>query len=224
MKDANQPSPWQVWSYEVHRRLLQHQQQLERLEKQVSDLTEQLKGLEGKPAYAIERLEYHFDQLKVEKLEGTLNIGMTPPAVGANGETEGIDQFSVGGPLSFPTAGPSAAPQGDPLMPDIEMIVNGYLDGEGYAHLHELENEFGLPLDPYHKQMIIEDIRRQLPDRIRFYVRQTKPSGEPMDREQAGSAARIAADKTIRDAKSALAAYMSKLKSGSSSATGGPLK
>lgn len=51
---------------------------IQTLEQRLLLLENQLKELEQQPRTTIERIEYKFDQLKVETLEGTLNIGITP--------------------------------------------------------------------------------------------------------------------------------------------------
>ena len=58
------------------------QKKIQSLEKQVSEFTKS-------SSCSIERMEYKFDQLKVETLEGTLNIGLNPS------DLQGIEDFSV---------------------------------------------------------------------------------------------------------------------------------
>ncbi len=50
---------------------------------------EELQQLKEKPAVHVDRIEYKFDQLKVETLEGTLNIGLNPS------DLSGIEDFAV---------------------------------------------------------------------------------------------------------------------------------
>ena len=69
-----------------------------------------MKTAESKPLYHIDSLAYHFDQLKVEKLDGTLNIGMTPPSEDTIKE---IGQLVMPGPLESKVQNP---PQGGPIQ------------------------------------------------------------------------------------------------------------
>ena len=66
----------------------------------------------------LNELEYKFDQLKVETLEGTLNIGLNPT------DLQGIEDFSV------PTQKRSshAEVRGCPLFTEIENSIHQYLD------------------------------------------------------------------------------------------------
>ena len=44
----------------------------------INKLSKEIDALKDKPPINVERLEYKFDQLKIEKLDGTLNIGINP--------------------------------------------------------------------------------------------------------------------------------------------------
>ena len=69
-----------------------------------------MKTAESRPLYHIDSLAYHFDQLKVEKLDGTLNIGMTPPSEDTIKE---IGQLVMPGPSETKVQNP---PQGGPFQ------------------------------------------------------------------------------------------------------------
>ncbi|MFF2887736.1 spore germination protein GerPC [Paenibacillus sp. NPDC057967] len=230
MKDESQLSPWQAWSFEVMKKLKSQQERIERLECTVDDLCNQLKKLESKPAYTIENIQYHFDQLKVEKLEGTLNIGMSLPDTDAFGKEEGngnnggngsnggsgnIDQFSVGQGSGnvFPSAGPAITPPPESYN-TIYRRLTRYLDTEAHQILQKHEKELDLPLDPYHRRIILEDVRKQMPTRIQFYWQmQTKDSTDTAGLYPDLIADRVF-DKTKRDAETAIDAYMRSLKAG----------
>lgn len=217
MKDENQLSPWQAWSYEVQLKLKAHEELIEKLECTVKELCEQVKKLEAKPTYTIESLQYNFDQLKVETLEGTLNIGMSAPELGGieqgdepNGE-DSVGQLSVGPGNVFPAASSGMTPPGAPFQ-DVMGRLNRFLDEEAQQYLLHCEQEMGLPLDPYHRRIIIEDIRKQMPTRIQYYVTlQQKEAGAGMPYPDL-VADRVFA-KTKRDAEAAMNAYMTRLKS-----------
>ena len=53
-----------------------------------------MQELTEKPPVNIERIDYHFDQLKIERLEGTLNIGLNPS------DLQNMDEFRI--PTPFP--------------------------------------------------------------------------------------------------------------------------
>lgn len=223
MKDENQLSPWQAWSYEVQLKLKAHEELIDKLECTVKELCEQVKKLEAKPTYTIESLQYNFDQLKVETLEGTLNIGMSAPELGGNEEEENgedsVGQLSVGQGNVFPAASPGITPPGAPYQ-DILGRLNRFLDSDAQQYLHQCEQEMGMPLDPFHRRIIIEDIRKQMPTRIQYYLTlQQKEVGTNMPYPD------LITDrvftKTKRDAEAAMNAYMSRLKSDNISNNGG---
>lgn len=64
---------------QLHRYILWQTNKIRTLERRLSVLEARLQELESQPRTTIERIEYKFDQLKVETLEGTLNIGLAPP-------------------------------------------------------------------------------------------------------------------------------------------------
>jgi len=72
------------------------QKEIVQLRQSISRLSSELNQLKEKPAMTVERLEYKFDQLKVERLEGTLNIGINPA------DLESIDDLSVPPSASAP--------------------------------------------------------------------------------------------------------------------------
>lgn len=224
MKEDSQLSPWQAWSYEVQQKLKAHQESIEKLECTLADVCAQLKKLEAKPSYTIENIQYHFDQLKVEKLEGTLNIGMTAPDLGAGAaaEEEGqpqpanIEQLSVlnGTGEIYPSASSSIAPPTAPYS-DIIRKLNAFLDSDAHHYLLHQEQELELPLDPHHRRIIIEDVRNQMPTRIHYYLQQLQKENQ----EQTGLYPDLLSDKVYakskRDAENAMNAYMRQLKASS---------
>ncbi|GLX69128.1 spore germination protein GerPC [Paenibacillus glycanilyticus] len=215
---GNGLSPWQAWSLELQSKMKLQQTLIYSLEQQLAVLSEQLKQLENKPTYHIEKLEYHFDQLKVEKLEGTLNIGMTPPGM-PNGDGD-IEQLSVPPqkPNVYPAAASGLTPPSEPYA-DVRAKADRYLTLEGVQKLIALETEYGVDLDPYHRRMVLEDIRKQLPSRIHFYMElkseeQESDSGETQTEQQRKE---MILSKTIRDADAAMQRYVLQLKNGSNS-------
>jgi len=213
-------SPWQAWSLEVGQTLQQQQAQIEKLTAELARLCEKVKELEARPVYAIESIQYHFDQLKVEKLEGTLNIGMTAP--GEEGEpfsgngNGAIDQLAVPKKQVFPSASKAISPP----TAEYEAIyaeINRYLDTAAPVKLQQLEAEYGIPLDPYHRRIIIEDVRKQMPARIQYYlqkqIKESELSGTIMNNGKINDAQIIA--KTENDADAALLGYIQRLKANS---------
>ncbi|MFC5652172.1 spore germination protein GerPC [Paenibacillus solisilvae] len=257
-QDSSPMTPWQMWMslsqriHQQHCRLEEQQLIINRLIKQVTDLTERMKASESRPLYHIDSLSYHFDQLKVEKLDGTLNIGMTPPSeetvkeigqlvmpgpsetkvhnpppvapLQQNG-TNNNQQTSAPNVFPTPTSNPALSPDAAnlrPPYPEIRGEVDFYLNKEAPARLIHLESEFGVSLDPYHRQLIIEDIRKQISSRIQYYIHSSIPNGASnQEALQVNELRQIKSDvwtKTTRDIDHALRAYLSRLQSNSSQA------
>lgn len=204
-------SPWQAWAGEVQQKLIAQQALIEQLELQVADLCEKIKQLEARPSYTIESIEYHFDQLKVEKLDGTLNIGMTAPGAGGEQPPGGIEQLSVPAPEVFPSAAPAITPQSEQYHTVYDGMLR-YFDKQAVEHLIALETDLGIPLDPYHRKIIINDIKKQVPTRINYYLQQTE-SGNGNDADNDALCGSVLA-KTTRDAKAAMLSYMKQLQTG----------
>lgn len=157
----------------------QHQAQqrkISELEKLVAQLQDDLTTLKQEPRTNIEHMEYKFDQLKIEKLDGTLNIGLTP----GSGDLQ--DEFSVNGQnLQSQTQSQMAAqgiapPSG--VYPDVEETVRRniaeYLSGHAWVDLKNIEKEQQHALDDPYRGFILEDIRKQVNPRIRHYLNQKK--------------------------------------------------
>ncbi|CAM3118390.1 spore germination protein GerPC [Paenibacillus lupini] len=216
---GNGLSPWQAWSLEIQSKLKAQQTQIYSLEQQLAVICEQLKQIESKPIYNIEKLEYHFDQLKVEKLEGTLNIGMTPPGM-PNGDGD-IEQLSVPPkPNVYPAAASGLTPPSAPYA-DVRSEIDHYLNVQGMQKLVELESEYGLQLDPYHRRMVLEDIRKQMPSRIHFYMTLKPGEGESNSNgaETEQQKKEVIFSKTIRDVDAAMQRYMQLLQNGGGNST-----
>ncbi|MUT66716.1 spore germination protein GerPC [Paenibacillus sp. NEAU-GSW1] len=198
-------SPWQAWSHEVQLKLQRQEAQILSLEQRLAAVCEQLKQLENKPTYNIENLQYHFDQLKVEKLEGTLNIGMTPP--GDNSLHDDIEQLAVPNVNAYPKADSSITPPDAPFA-EVRAKLDRYLEADAPQKLMQYEKEVGLPLDPYHRRMIINDIRKQLPTRIQYYMEKTKSDFSDLTEEDMKT---VLFAKTAKDADAAMLQYLRQL-------------
>ena len=66
---------WSTYLYELQYYMMQQDEKIKLLEKRLDTLEKQV--AENK-APNIEKIEYKFDQLKIEHLAGTLHIGLSP--------------------------------------------------------------------------------------------------------------------------------------------------
>ncbi|EMA6344448.1 spore germination protein GerPC [Bacillus cytotoxicus] len=150
--------------------LQQQQNTIHALEQQVHTLQEELEELKSRPSSSIGKVEYKFDQLKVENLNGTLNIGLNPFA--KTGQQ--IEDFQV----DTETLKVNPETEQD-IHPDfyqgIIQEMHRYLDEEAYNRILHFEREEGTPLDEMYRQMMIDDIKKQMEHRLPYYLSQVQP-------------------------------------------------
>ncbi|WP_227936822.1 spore germination protein GerPC [Alkalihalobacillus deserti] len=149
----------QIYSY-----LNSQHERINYLETLIQQLQNEINSLNKNPTSNIERIEYKFDQLKVERLEGTLNIGITPQ----NGENS-IDDFAVN---QHELNVPPAAEQQSNLFENVKRHIHNYLNGECYQVFNSIEQQNNYFLDSHYRQYIIQDIRGQIDHRIHYYLSQ----------------------------------------------------
>ncbi|MFD2672990.1 spore germination protein GerPC [Marinicrinis sediminis] len=151
-------------------------EKLHQLQHSVTTLEERLKQTQDPPNQtSIERIEYHFDQLKIETLEGTLNIGLTP-----SGGSR-IEDFMVQNQQP-PKPGPPQSEseqnaqefeelqESEPVYLEVKEDIQRFLDGDVYQRIVEFEDLYENPLTHEQRMVIIEDVRKQIPQRIRHYL------------------------------------------------------
>lgn len=68
---------WQQWAFRIEQRMQEQQDTIEQLQRELELLKQQLSRQEPAPTLHVEKIEYHFDQLKVDTLEGSLQIGLS---------------------------------------------------------------------------------------------------------------------------------------------------
>ncbi|KQX60785.1 MULTISPECIES: spore germination protein GerPC [unclassified Paenibacillus] len=93
---------WQQWAQQVSAYIEMQKQRIDTLEQTVSKLQTDLNALKNQKGVHIDKIEYKFDQLKVEKLDGTLTIGISPSLL------DQIDDLSVNGASMGKYAGADA--------------------------------------------------------------------------------------------------------------------
>ncbi|NEW08019.1 hypothetical protein GK047_18630 [Paenibacillus sp. SYP-B3998] len=216
------PISWQQWTQQLCTYIEVQKQRIDKLEQTVATLEQSVAKLQGdlnaqkdQKRIHIDKIEYNFDQLKVEKLDGTLTIGISPSSL------DSIEDFTVNG-VSVGKEGQSGAvPEGgNPAAstigtsPDlgvqqqVSSRIQQYLQQDVQADIKNLELKYQYPLDDDYKELILEDIRKQLDTRIGHYVNQYRSVGfkEPMEAITTGIM-----EKTKQDILSALETYISSL-------------
>ncbi|MFD0670564.1 spore germination protein GerPC [Cohnella sp. GCM10027633] len=193
------PPPIYDWPT-LLQRFYRSEQQLQLLMIQMQTMQKQIEDIKSQPPLHV---EYHFDQLKVNRLEGTLNVGITPQGMPSieSLETPGAPCWKV-----------EPSPQGaddDPVR-GMQAEIGAYMDREGARALIALERQYAIPLDEDHRAKVVEDVRRQLNERVRYYVTMKPPPKDGSEEDQGKWRAEIK-EKTTRDINGAFAAYLQKL-------------
>ncbi|MEH7246650.1 spore germination protein GerPC [Neobacillus niacini] len=134
------------------------------LEHTIQKLQEEMKQLKEKPSVRVDKIEYKFDQLKVETLEGTLNIGLNPSDL-ANIEDFAVENQSLKTPID-----PKAQMQ---RSMKVEESIYQYLETELPALFKETQNQLNVKLDDSYLAFIKQDIMKQLPARIDYHIQNT---------------------------------------------------
>ncbi|HWJ77674.1 MAG TPA: spore germination protein GerPC [Niallia sp.] len=157
---------------------LQHmEKRIKNLEQLVHSLSEEMASLKQRPSVHVDRIDYSFDQLKIETLEGTLNIGINPE------DLSNIEELAINpnGPVNQPngTFYPPINPkQMMNRSMDIEEQMHQFIQLELPELIKEKQTELQLPEDESYINFIQEDVTKQLPTRIQYYLKQASTNRE----------------------------------------------
>ncbi|MBA4538741.1 spore gernimation protein [Bacillus aquiflavi] len=174
------------------------EKRIKKLEKTITHIINDVEEIKTKPPLQVETIEYKFDQLKVESLEGTLNVGLNPA------DLQGIDEFSVKQPEP-----PFIGPKPIKLMRELEEELFSYLEIDLPAVINDTEKQLGLNLDESYIEFIKQDIRKQLPARINHYLSEQNSELRSKDKHEKVKEATIG--KVKHDIHTAVFAFLSRL-------------
>ncbi|REJ08417.1 spore germination protein GerPC [Halobacillus trueperi] len=157
----NQYQSWQSWIQQMMNQMEQQQKMINQLQKKI----EELQSVEHPPRTVIEKIEYKFDQLKIETLEGTLQIGLTP---------NGSDMSDIGDLYNNQNQNKQIPQTDDQALHFLQEYMTSDVPGwmNQYVRDHDIE------VSDKHKERMIADIRKQLPQRLEFY-RNENPEAPP---------------------------------------------
>lgn len=151
-------------------------EQLSRMEQMLKEMRSEIDRLRQGSEKTIDRVEYNFDLLKIEKLEGTLNIGLMPK------DGQSLDDITVNGqpPLGLSQSGNS----GGELYSNIYQNVSRYLEDTVPEQIERMIPEAHFVLGDEYAAVIIEDVRKQLGERITVYLKQYQTNRETMNPQE----------------------------------------
>lgn len=154
-------------------KIKKQEEQLTKIEKDNEELRKTIDTLKKQPPINVEKIEYHFDQLKIERLDGTLNIGLNPS------DLQGMDEFAI-----TPNNQMQPLFQNQSLIEQIRNKLNDYIDLELPKEIEAKKKEFNLQLDDSFTQFILDDIRKQMSDRIHFYMQKLAQENSNRSQEE----------------------------------------
>ncbi|MDG0789806.1 spore germination protein GerPC [Cohnella ginsengisoli] len=166
------------WAGSAAEQLKEFQKQIDNLRQQhaeaqsrIGEMQTRIEDLQRQPPVHV---EYHFDQLKVSRLDGTLNIGISPNAKGD------VDSFEVPATGTWQT--PAAGSEGpESFIPRLLKQGREMFDQEAAADLAATAAKNGISFEASEIGRVTEDVKAQLGPRIQYYARTTplpKESGE----------------------------------------------
>lgn len=139
------------------------EQRIAQLEKQVQEMAQELKQMKEKPVIHVDTIEYKFDQLKVETVEGTLNIGLNPS------DLQGIEDLAVNkAPEDIPPVHPKAQMM---RSMEIEEAMFHYLETDLPDIILMTQNQLNMVPNEAYLSFVKEDIKKQLPGRIDAHLK-----------------------------------------------------
>jgi len=136
------------------------------LEGLVAELKKELDELKKKPAISVDKIEYKFDQLKVESLAGTLNIGLNPS------DLQGIESFEVPNGTGPNNGGVDPKNQFRHTM-EIEDEIYQHLETNLPQLIQNAETRVNRKLGDDYTDFVKEDIKKQIPSRVQHYLQQS---------------------------------------------------
>ncbi|MFM9281236.1 spore germination protein GerPC [Paenibacillus jiagnxiensis] len=155
------------WLEQINHALRWQHDKIFHLENEISALKKQLQELQSMPRQHIEKIDYNFEQLKVENLNGTLIIGISP-----NDQGTVEDLWTAGKHTEDVNLGQSPGNLSDSTFKTIKIEVQRYIKEDISSLLAEKANHRNVNLSADQLQSILDDMARQVEERLTFYMSQ----------------------------------------------------
>jgi spore germination protein PC len=157
---------------------LQHQNEaLRDIERQLKLLRDEWESFRKQHVQPVKH-EYRFDLLKVENLQGNLHIGVKPDGGGTDLGQLVVENEAV--PLHSESRDQSES------YDAVRRKISEFFKHEAADALKQMEAKWSVSLDELHRQFVIQDVERQIDDRIRHYLNaqgNTDKTAEELERE-----------------------------------------
>jgi spore germination protein PC len=167
---------WNAIFRQLYTQLLWQSEKLVKMDRKLDEIMQELQAIRSQKPVNVERIEYKFDQLKVEKLDGTLNIGITPD------NAKSIEQFAIGnnevmvGPIPIKTDAPES-------YAAIQSGVMDYLNVDAPNEMKTMEGKYDLSLAGEYRDHIVADVKKQVNERIVHYIQKFELRDDAEDRD-----------------------------------------
>ncbi|OXM86996.1 spore gernimation protein [Paenibacillus rigui] len=162
---------WTRYMQQVNEYMQYQTQQIQQLNGKLEALEKQIAELKKNSTQPpVINNEYRFDLLKVERLEGTLNIGLNP---NPGDKDSSIEELAIGQSMDIPKGAEQQA-----QFQGIQEQVQNYLNSDAYRTLEHIEERYRYPLDEPYRKFIVEDVKKQIDERIRYYIQNHPETAE----------------------------------------------
>lgn len=161
-------SGWNNYLHDLHQHIEAQAKIIAKLEARMETLE---KSVPEKGNHTtIEKIEYKFDQLKIEHLDGTLHIGMSPS------DLANLDDLNV--------QPPQQPNYQAPFKQTLTSDLNSYLQETGPSLIRNLSAQHHYSIDESYQSILLEDIAKQLPERVSYYEQEAVKNNQSGSKEQ----------------------------------------
>lgn len=146
------------------------EQRITKLEQLQKALQEEVEQLQAQKFMHVDKIEYKFDQLKVERLEGALHIGVSPQS---SGQIEDL-MWNENTEQNVSVHGSPVKNEND----DVRKRVKDYIDQELPEKIEYYNKQYQCVLGEFYMKQMVEDLYCQMNERIQYYrnrIDQKKP-------------------------------------------------
>ncbi|WP_269409689.1 spore germination protein GerPC [Lentibacillus daqui] len=151
------PNEWMNYVYDLHQHIRSQDQKIKDLESRLQQMEQ---TSQKKNPTTIEKIEYNFDQLKIERLDGTLHIGLSPSDLAK------MDEFGVN-----QTNPPD---EKVPLNQTLQTDLRNHIYQEGPKIIQHLAEQYQHPVNENFQHVMLQDIEKQLPQRIHVHEQEVR--------------------------------------------------
>jgi spore germination protein PC len=170
---------------QLHAYLQRQNEALRDIEQQLKLLRDEWESFRKQHVQPVKH-EYRFDLLKVEHLQGNLHIGVKPDGGGTD-----LGQLAVNNEAI------SLNPESRNVSGSFEGVrrkVAEFFKHEAADALKQMEEKWSVSLDELHRQFVIQDVERQIDERIRHYLNVQGSADQPAEQLERDIFEKVKAD------------------------------